>query len=304
MSPVPAISVVLPTHNGSRYLDQAVASMVGQTCRDWELVLVDDASTDDTPARVDAWSARDARIQAVHLSDNRRLPGALNEGFRRTRGELLSWTSDDNWYHPDALVRMRDRLAARPEVDVVYAAATKVDPAGTPLRVEPASPPEALAEYNCVGACFLYRRRVHEALDGYDESLFLAEDYDFWLRAYLRFRLEPLDQPLYYYREHAGSLTALRRREISLAAEEAVRRFLQQGKSLSRRTRGRALEATGLRALQRGNVWTGRRFLLQAMLLSGRLPRFRGCRSYAFDFFFGRAVGNALRKQWAVGGGQ
>jgi len=291
----PTISVVLPTYNGLRYLDEAVGSVVAQSCPDWELILIDDASTDATAGAIDAWAARDPRIRAIHLPVNRKLPGALNEGFRHARGELFTWTSDDNAYLPDALARMRDLLAKRPDVDVVYTDTILVDAAGAVIRLEPARPPENLAQGNCVGPCFLCRRRVHEALGGYDESLFLAEDYDFWLRASLCFRLEPLSEPLYRYRKHSDSLSAKRAHAVSLAAEQAVLRWLSQAPRLSRRTRGRAWEAIGLRALLRGDVSAGRRYLLKAMFLLGRPPVFRQCRSYVVDFLLGAAAGSQLR---------
>ena len=75
----PAISIVLPTHNGSRYLDQSIKSVLDQSFSDWELIVVNDASTDNTRDLVDCWAARDPRVRAIHLSQNRKLPGALNE---------------------------------------------------------------------------------------------------------------------------------------------------------------------------------------------------------------------------------
>ena len=295
MSNKPATSVVLPTHNGSRYIDRAIESVVEQTFTDWELIVVDDASTDDTPAKIDAWATRDERIRTVHLKENRKLPGALNEGFRLTGGDYLTWTSDDNWYAPEALGKMLGVLQTRPRVDVVYTAMTQVDEGGSPIGTLPALAPEELAVTNCVGACFLYRRSVHEALDGYREDLFLAEDYDFWLRAYLDFRLEPLDEPLYFYRKHSGSLTERRTAAIARATERAVEDWIKRTDRLSRKTRGRALEALGLRALVRGDTSAGRRFLLRGICLLGRPPAFRGCRSYGVDFLLGRGAGNLLR---------
>lgn len=299
MSTRPTISVVLPVHNGSRYLDQSISSVVGQTCGDWELILVDDASTDDTPSKIAAWTAKDSRIKAIRLDENRKLPGALNEGFRRAAGEFFTWTSDDNWFAPDALARMLEFLDSGPDVDVVYAAYTLVDEAGSPIGTEPAQPPEELAVYNCVGPCFLFRRRVLEDLGGYDEQLFLAEDYDFWLRASVRFQLQPLTELLYFYRRHGHSLTAQRQQAISLATEEAVERWLSGPAQLNRVMQGRAREALGLRALIRGDVKAGRRHLLRAMLMLRRPPRFRRCRSYAVDWLFGSAAGRFVRRRWA-----
>ena len=295
MSSRAAISVVLPTHNGARYLDQAIESIVRQTFGDWELIVVDDASTDDTPSKIDAWCARDDRIKAVRLDENRKLPGALNEGFRHAAGDFFTWTSDDNWYARDALARMREILQSRPQVDVVYAACEEVDAAGTPTGELRARSAEEIAVVNCVGACFLYRREVDRALGGYREDLFLAEDYDFWLRAFLEFCLEPLDEILYFYRRHDQSLTEQQVRAVSLANERAVEDWLEGTDRLDRRMRGRALEALGLRALIRGDVGTGRKHLLRAVWLLGRPPLFRQCRSYAVDFLFGRRAGNLIR---------
>ena len=296
MSNSPAISVVLPVHNGSRYLDRSVESLVAQTFGDWELILVNDASTDDTPSKIEAWAARDDRIKAVHLAENRKLPGALNEGFRRARGELLSWTSDDNWYAAGALARMLEILRQKPDADVVYADYTLVDEDGSPIGLEPVRPREGLVLYNCVGPCFLFRRRVLEQLGGYDEALFLAEDYDFWLRASFEFRLEPLHETLYFYRRHGGSLSAQRANAVSMASQNAVDRWLGEVTWLTRSMRGQALEALGLRALLRGDAKTGRRYLFRAMLLLRRLPRFRRCRSYAVDWLLGSRTGDLVRR--------
>jgi len=296
MNSAPAISVVLPTHNGGRYLDQAVESIVAQTFGDWELILVDDGSTDQTPVQVDAWSGRDERIRAIHLAQNRGLPWALNEGFRQASGRRFTWTSDDNWYAAEALELMQRFLDRRPQVDVVYAGWTEVDAEGSAVLAQPARPPQDLAVINCVGACFLYRREVHQALGGYSEDLSLAEDYDFWLRASLAFRLEPLDRLLYFYRRHEAALSQRRRREVFLANQEAVSRWLRRGNNLSRAVRGRALEALGLRALVEGELKAARGHLLRAAWLLRRPPRFHRCRSYAVDFLLGKTAGRLVRR--------
>ena len=295
--PEPLVSIVLPTHNGARHIDQAIESVACQTCRRWELIVVDDASTDETPAKIAAWAARDARIQSVRLSDNRKLPGALNEGFRRAAGEILTWTSDDNWYAPDALARMLDVLRQKPDIDVVYTDYTQVDAAGTTIGRWRAGPLEDLVFGNSIGACFLLRRRVHERLGGYDEGLYLAEDYDFWLRASLEFSFFALHEPLYYYRYHADSLSSLQRPEITAAVEKAVLRWLPQAGWLTRELRGRAMETLGLRALKCGDVKTGRRHLFTAIGLLRRPPRFRHYRSYIVDWLFGAAAGRWLRRR-------
>jgi glycosyltransferase involved in cell wall biosynthesis len=248
----PTISVVLLTHNGRRFIDQSIESVVKQTWQDWELIVVDDASTDATPYRIDWWATQDDRITVLHLPKNRTLPGALNDGFARASGDFHTWTSDDNWYDPDALARMLDVLQAEPNVDIVYTDSVIVDEYGTFLKKSEAGPPDELFIINRIGACFLYRREVTHALKGYDENLFGAEDYDFWLRAALRFRFQRLPEPLYFYRSQGASLTVRKYHLIARNVEKAVRRWLPQMTWPSDSVQTQAYIEWGIRCLRAG----------------------------------------------------
>src|SRR5262249_10919089 len=93
----PRVSVVLPVYNHLRFLPEAIRSVLAQTYRDFELVIVTDGSPDGTKEYLDALT--DPRIVVVH-QENRRLPGALNTGFAHARGELLTWVSADNHCAP------------------------------------------------------------------------------------------------------------------------------------------------------------------------------------------------------------
>ena len=102
---------------------------------------------------------------------------------------------------------------------------------------------------------------------------------------------------LYFYRRHGRSLTALQQPGVSLAAEKAVLRWLPRAGWLTRKLRGRAFETLGIRALMRGDVGAGRRYLCRAMLLLRRPPVFRQCRSYAVDWLFGSRLGHWVRRR-------
>jgi glycosyltransferase involved in cell wall biosynthesis len=204
------VSIVLPTFNGSRYIAEAINSCLRQDRSDLELVVVDDASEDATPAIVDHLAAHDRRVRIIRHSTNRRLPAALNTGFRAARGDYLTWTSDDNLFRSNAIGEMLEVLQTREDVDIVYTDVTCIDAFGREMYSLPAGPVEELPSRNCIGACFLFRRAVFETLGGYDESLFRAEDYDFWLRASSRFRFLAHAKDLYKYRFHAHSLTTQR----------------------------------------------------------------------------------------------
>jgi glycosyltransferase involved in cell wall biosynthesis len=242
MTSRPLISIVLPTYNGSRYLSQSIESCLRQNLTDWELIIVDDASTDRTPDLIQQYAAQDRRIRPFRNAVNSKLPKSLNFGFAQARGELLTWTSDDNCYRPEALATMRAYLDTNPAVDLVYTGYTVIDDDDRPTKSGPpgAGPLRDLPFRNVVGACFLYRRTIHEQLGGYAEDLFLVEDYDFWLRASTQFNLRFLDQDLYLYRWHGQSLTLQQPAKVRLAREKALARNLGQMGWLERSTRAKA----------------------------------------------------------------
>ena len=224
--PAPLVSIVLPTHNGSRFLAEAVQSCLEQSYTYFELILVDDASTDSSPEIISRFQALDSRVTAVRHATNLRLPAALNTGFALARGELLTWTSDDNLYRPGALAVMVNFMKANPQVDVVYTGYSFIDDQGQVIGRHRVPAPDELPYWNAVGACFLYRRSLYERLGGYDEDLFLAEDYEFWLRALGSFRFHALPQDLFLYRVHGDSLSRLDSDRTKFTTRRILEKYL------------------------------------------------------------------------------
>lgn len=214
MIPSPKVSIVLPTFNGARYVREAIESCLAQTFTDWELIIVDDASSDATPDIIKQYMAIDCRIRSVRHDANRKLPAALNTGFSLSRGEFLTWTSDDNLYKPPAIEKMLEYLSNHPEVDIVYTDYDVIDEDGKLIKSVMVPPYENIVIENVVRASFMYRRSVQTSLGGYDENCFLAEDYEFWLRAAATFKMEALHHVLYEYRVHHQSLSFKKVREV------------------------------------------------------------------------------------------
>jgi hypothetical protein len=126
----------------------------------------------------------------------------------------------------EALAEMVAFLKDHAEAGVVYALCTVINDDDVKIGMHPVSPPEALARGNRIGACFLMRRAVWEKVGEYAEDLFLAEDYDYWLRASVATRLVKLDRDLYLYRNHPHSLSNQRQRAVDLATLTALERNL------------------------------------------------------------------------------
>lgn len=201
------VSIIMPTHNANpNYLREAIESCIEQTHRHWELIIVDDGSNNDSPFLIADYAASEPRIRVVRHPHKRRLPAALNTGIEHAGGDYLTWLSDDDRFRPQALERMLACLRADPAVDIVYCDYSLMNPDGSPGPRMRVGPPEELGIHKPVGICYL---ATHEAFarTGFREEFFLAEDLDFWVRAFMRYRVAPLHEDLALYRQHEATLT-------------------------------------------------------------------------------------------------
>jgi glycosyltransferase involved in cell wall biosynthesis len=252
----PLVSIVLPTKDGVRHLQAAIDSCLNQTWSNLELILVDDGSSRPETGAILS-SQRDPRVRIVRIDRNVGLPRALNAGFAEARGDLLTWTSDDNLYDPPALETMARALIER-GVDFVYARSRVIDEADQVTGALALREPAFLPLSNCVGACFLYTRRVRERVGEFDPEAVLAEDYDYWVRVSKCFRMVLLEAELYAYRRHESALTTVHGNERIQAAVDRVRfRHFSEAEIAG---------AEGLRAFHRGEFARARLLFWRALL--------------------------------------
>jgi glycosyltransferase involved in cell wall biosynthesis len=219
----PKISIILPSYNRALYLAKAIDSCLTQTLIDFELIIVDDCSTDNSFDLAKTYASRDSRIRVIKNDTNRKLPASLNIGFAHATGRYLTWTSDDNLYHEKALEKIVSYLDSMKDIGLVYADYTLIDEnANIGKRIYQESP-EFLPIRDCVGPCFLYRADVAKKIGEYNESMFLIEDYEYWLRLGLISKLFHIKESLYFYRTHPGSLTRTRKDDIRKIKNELKR---------------------------------------------------------------------------------
>ena len=223
----PAVAVLLSVHNGAPWVRDAIASVLAQTERDLELIVVDDGSTDESPAIVTEAAAADQRVRVVRQA-HAGLTKALNRALALVVAPLVARLDADDVALPERLARQRAFLDAHPDVGLLGTAGREVDPAGRELRV--VSPPtddaairRALIRRNpFIHSSVMLRRSIVTAAGGYDESLAVAQDYDLWMRLSPVTRLANLAEPLVTRRLVAGRVTAGRDDE-RLRAEIRVR---------------------------------------------------------------------------------
>ncbi len=200
------VSIILPTYNGVRYIKQSIDSCLNQTYTNIELIIVDDGSSEDIREVIRSYT--DDRIFYFRHDKNLGLPYALNTGFSHSKGEYLTWTSDDNFYDKKAIETMVKYLERNSEIDFVYANYYVINEDGRVVEAIKVSPSKVLDWKNCIGPCFLYRRKVYEKIGEHNPVFVLAEDYEYWLRVREFFKMQKLNEYLYFYRRHKNSLSA------------------------------------------------------------------------------------------------
>ena len=207
---MPTVSVVMAAKNYARFLPQAVESVFAQTLPDWELVIVDDGSTDATPATVKPYLA-DRRVRYIR-SDQLGQSRAKNLGLRLSRAEYIAFLDADDAWLPTKLEKQS--RAFRPEVGVVFCGRELMDESGETIPRAPTPPPprgrvlDAIFVQNFV--CFssaMVHRSVFDHVGGFDPGFDLAIDYDLWLRVARHYAFEYVPEPLVRYRTGHGNLS-------------------------------------------------------------------------------------------------
>ena len=212
---MPAVNVIMPAYNVEPFIGAAIASVLGQSMPDLELIIVDDGATDGSHAAALRAAGGDPRVRIIR-QHNRGLSAARNTALRHASAPLIALLDSDDLWAPSYLEKQLALLEADPTLDVVTGNAWNL---GGPNDGEPARPcpdlrlqPDLtgiLADEESIFVMSVFRRRVYETIGGFDETFATNEDYDFWLRAAIAgFRFARNDEPLGYYRRREDSLSA------------------------------------------------------------------------------------------------
>jgi len=207
----PNVSVVMAAKNYARFLPQAIESVIAQTFHDWELVIIDDGSTDDTPLSVKPFLV-DHRVKYVQ-SDKLGQSRAKNLGARLARGEFIAYLDADDAWLPTKLEKQLALLTSSPAVGVCFTQRTLIDESGQtrPTNDLPAPRGKVLAEIFARNfVCFssvMVRRTVFDHVGLFDPQWDLSIDYDLWLRVAKFYEFDFVDEPLVLYRTGHGNLS-------------------------------------------------------------------------------------------------
>jgi glycosyltransferase involved in cell wall biosynthesis len=221
VTPTPLVTVLMAVHNGQDYVGAAIESILRQTFTDFEFLIVDDASTDDTPRRLAAFT--DPRIQVVRNDAHLGLTRSLNRGLAMAQGALVARQDADDVSHRCRLGTQVSFLDRESAVVVLGTQARYIDARGRSIAVAPwpkltsnlAIRWQLLFDGPFVHASVMFRRAVvWEELGGYDESFVTSQDFELWSRVAARgFVMRNLPEALVDFRVHHGSVTTRNRIE-------------------------------------------------------------------------------------------
>ena len=228
----PAVSVVIPAYNAAWCVGKAIDSVLAQDYRDFEVIVVNDGSTDDTAAILATYG--DA-IRVVQQS-NGGLSSARNAGIRESRGEFVAFLDADDWWLPGKLAKQMALMQTRPELGFTSTTARVEDPEGRLVNVWACAQWQGSflvhlfgsnADVAGSGSAVIARRALFDQVGGFDESLRSLEDIDMWMRLAAAANYACLEEPLAVILKRPGSMS----RNLEVMRDAAIR-VMQKNRKL------------------------------------------------------------------------
>ena len=222
----PAVTVYITSHNYGRFLPEAIESVLRQGRGDWELIVTDDGSGDDSATIARAYAERHpGRIQVVVNGERQGLRRCANEALRLARGRYFMRLDADDYLDESALEVLAGYLDRHPECGLVFPNWTYVSEEGGFLGVERRrllGREVRVLDLPPHGACTMVRRRVIKAVGGYDPVHDSQDGHELWLKILHRYPVGNVETPLFFYRQHGASLS--RDEDRLLAARQRIKR--------------------------------------------------------------------------------
>lgn len=235
LSNKPLVSIMMTTYNRASLISEAILSVLAQSYPQWELIILDDASSDNTAAVVASYARNDERIVYLPTPKNLGITKNRNRGFAVAKGEYIAvLDSDDFWLNEDKLMRQVEFLEENPEYSLIGTNAMVVDSVGkqtAKLKYESDDNKirqRMLLSNQFIHSSILWRRDAINEQNPYDESLFIWEDYDLVLRLGLVGKIANLPELMTAYRKHGNNISSKKKFRGSLTHLSIIKRYKKQ----------------------------------------------------------------------------
>jgi glycosyltransferase involved in cell wall biosynthesis len=282
------ISVIIPTYNSANFISEAIGSVLHQTCSDYEIIVIDDGSTDNTKEIIEKYFPQ---VKYFYIP-NQGVSRARNYGIQMARGEFIAFLDADDLWLPEKLEKQLEVFKADQELMMVFTENLDFDTDG--FRKTLYWKKERLMKGDVVKNIFLYsnvttstvmvRRQVFWEIGCFEESLKAAEDDNLWMRIALKFRIHLLDEVLVHYRWTEDSLSrsannlldgVIKNLELIENRYPDLRRHL--GRFILRRKKSDIYFSYGYFLFSRRNYAISRRYYLRSIVLYPKINRLIYC---------------------------
>jgi glycosyltransferase involved in cell wall biosynthesis len=229
---MPLFSTVMPVYNHAAFVEEAVRSVLAQSWTDWELIIVDDGSTDGSERIVEELAAGEERIRVFHQA-NAGASAARAAGVGKATGQWLTFLDSDDLYYPTALADFHAYIQAHPAAQFIHGFRHRINSDGSiteqapEYQDRPTGTVELFQRMFISHLCVCFSRSLLSRTAGYDPSLPCAEDYELYLRLSQACPLEPLGKATGLRRRHAGCISR-QSGFVRMVEAEVLRRFIQR----------------------------------------------------------------------------
>lgn len=206
LSHKPVVSVIMPVHNAGKYISQAIESVLSQTLTNFELIIIDDTSSDNSRKIMKKYAKSDHRIRILINKTNTQVAASLNMGIRQAKSDLIARMDADDIAHPIRLELQYDLLSKHPDIAVVGANIQIIDKSGKTVsrrvyKEKDRDIKRTMYRYSPFAhPTVMMRKSVWKEFGGYDVSKVPCEDIDLWFKIGSKYQFANLNKYLLYYR--------------------------------------------------------------------------------------------------------
>ena len=203
------VSVIIPVYNGAKFIKNAIDSVIGQTNQNFEIIVIDDGSIDNTPNILKGYGDK----IKYNTQENKGQASAINKGLKMSEGEYIAYLDSDDMYYPEKLEEQLQYFHNHPDVSLVYSDRYHIDSSAKNISLVQSRQLDHflfLQENRLSRSSVMHRRKCLDEVGVFDNCISGSDDWDMWIRMSEKYKFGYINKPLIKYRIHENNLSQTR----------------------------------------------------------------------------------------------